>query len=149
MKGLADSLILHGEIETTLDKAKETRPYVERLITKAKKGDLHNRRAIIAAVQTREAAAKLVNDIAPKLTARTSGYLRIERTTVRRGDNAQLATVSFVDDLQAAPVAKKAEKKSTAAKTDEKSIKEDETKKAEKKTPAKKPAAKKKAEAKK
>ncbi len=121
MKGLADSLILHGEIETTLDKAKETRPYVERLITKAKKGDLHNRRAIISALQTKEAAQKLVNDIAPKLTSRNSGYLRIERTTLRRGDNAQLATVSFVDDLSAAPVAKSAAK--TAEKSTEKASK--------------------------
>lgn len=134
MKGLADSLILHGEIETTLTKAKETLPYVERLITKAKKGDLHNRRMVINALQTREAAQKLVNEIAPKLTSRVSGHLRIERTTVRRGDNAQLATVSFVDDLKSAPVAKKAEKTSAASAP---------TKSASKTTATKKPVAKK------
>ncbi|MCA9324323.1 50S ribosomal protein L17 [Candidatus Saccharibacteria bacterium] len=110
IKGLADSLVLHESIETTLPKAKEIVPYVERLITKAKKGDLHNRRQIIASLQTLEAAHKLVDDIAPKLKGRVSGHLRIERTDSRRGDNAQLARVSFVDDLKTAPVAKKAEK---------------------------------------
>jgi len=83
-------------------------PYVEKLITKAKKGDLHNRRQIIADLQTIEAAHKLVDQIAPKLTGRTSGHLRIEKTRLRRGDNAQMARVSFVDDLKEAPVAKSA-----------------------------------------
>lgn len=109
VKGLADSLIQHGSIETTLPKAKTLRPYVEKLVTKAKKGDLHSRRQVIAKVQTTAAAHKLVDDIAPKLSARTSGYLRIERTKLRRGDNAQMAKIGFVDDLQAAPAAKKAE----------------------------------------
>jgi large subunit ribosomal protein L17 len=108
MKGLADSLIIHERIETTLPKAKELRPYVEKLVTKAKVGDLHNRRQIVSSLQTVEAAHKLVDDIAPKLSARNSGYLRIERTTFRRGDNAEMATISFVDDLKEAPVAKAA-----------------------------------------
>jgi large subunit ribosomal protein L17 len=111
LASLAESLILHESIETTLPKAKEIVPYVERLITKAKKGDLHNRRSVIAQLQTLEAAHKLVDDIAPKLGARSSGHLRIERTTMRRGDNAQLARVSFVDGLKDAPkAAKPAEK---------------------------------------
>lgn len=100
MKGLADSLIKYESIETTLPKAKEIVPYTERLITKAKKGDLHNRRQIIARLHTIESAHKLVDEIAPRLKGRNSGHLRIERTTVRRGDNAQLARVSFVDDLK-------------------------------------------------
>ena len=107
IQGLAESLILHESIETTLEKAKDLRPFVEKLVTKARKGDLHNRRQIIKALQTLEAAHKLVDEIAPKMQ-RTSGYLRIEKTTARRGDNAQLARISFVDDLQSAPVAKKA-----------------------------------------
>jgi large subunit ribosomal protein L17 len=111
IKGLADSLIKYESIETTLPKAKEIVPYVERLITKAKVGDLHNRRQIIASLQTVESAHKLVDDIAPKLSGRESGHLRIERTTLRRGDNTQLARVSFVDELKEAPVAKKAVKK--------------------------------------
>ena len=122
IKSLAESLILQESIETTIYKAKEILPYVEKLITKAKKGDLHNRRQIIASLQTLEAAHKLVDDIAPKLKGRVSGHLRIERTTTRRGDNAEMAKISFVDDLNIAPVAKveadkpKAEAKKTAVK---------------------------------
>lgn len=101
LKSLAESLIKYESIETTLSKAKEIVPYTEKLITKAKKGDLHNRRQIIARLQTLDSAHKLVDEIAPKLAARNSGHLRIERTTLRRGDNAQLARVSFVDDLTA------------------------------------------------
>ncbi len=106
IKSLADSLIQHEAIETTLPKAKEIVPYVEKLITKAKKGDLHNRRLIIKSLHTVASAHKLVDEIAPKLKGRTSGYLRVERTITRRGDNAQLAKVSFVDDLKVSPVAK-------------------------------------------
>lgn len=115
MKGLADSLIKYESIETTLPKAKEVVPYIEKLITKAKKGDLHNRRQIIASLQTLESAHKLVDEIAPKLTGRNSGHVRIERTTTRRGDNAQLARVSFVVDLKEAPVAKAAKKEEKPA----------------------------------
>lgn len=124
LKGLADSLVKYESIETTLPKAKEVVPYVEKLITKAKKGDLHNRRMVISSLQTLESAHKLVDEIAPKLKGRVSGHLRITRTSLRRGDNAQLARISFVDDLKTAPVAK--------AVTEEKP-----------KTPTKKPAAKK------
>jgi large subunit ribosomal protein L17 len=105
VKGLADSLIKYESIETTLPKAKEVVPFVEKLITKAKKGDLHNRRQVISSLQTVASAHKLVDEIAPKLKGRVSGHLRIERTRLRRGDNAQLARVSFVDDLAVAPVA--------------------------------------------
>lgn len=105
IKSLADSLVKYESIETTLPKAKEVVPYVEKLITKAKKGDLHNRRQVISGLQTLTSAHKLVDEIAPKLTGRVSGHLRIEKTSLRRGDNAQLARVSFVDDLKSAPVA--------------------------------------------
>jgi large subunit ribosomal protein L17 len=116
IKGLAESLIIHESIETTLPKAKAVVPYVEKLITKAKKGDLHNRRQVISSLQTISTAHKLVDEIAPKLGKRDSGYFRIKRTTLRRGDNAELARVSFVDDLKEAPVAKAAEKPKTEAK---------------------------------
>lgn len=124
IKGLADSLVKYESIETTLPKAKEIVPYIEKLITKAKKGDLHNRRQIISKLQTIASAHKLVDEIAPKLVGRNSGHLRIVKTRTRRGDNAQLARVSFVDDLDEAPVATtvakpvaKAAAKPTAAKT--------------------------------
>jgi large subunit ribosomal protein L17 len=108
IKALAEALIIHESIETTLPKAKAVVPYVEKLITKAKKGDLHNRRQVLAALQTVATAHKLVDEIAPKLGGRNSGYFRIVRTTNRRGDNAEMARVSFVDDLKEAPVAKAA-----------------------------------------
>jgi len=109
IKGLADSLVKYESIETTLPKAKEVVPYLEKLITKAKKGDLHHRRQVISGLQTIASAHKLVDEIAPKLSARASGHLRITKTGQRRGDQAQLARVSFVDDLKAAaPVAKPA-----------------------------------------
>lgn len=115
IKGLADSLIKYESIETTLPKAKEVVPYVEKLITKAKKGDLHSRRQVISSLQTLTSAHKLVDELAPKMTGRNSGHLRIERTRTRRGDNAQLARISFVDDLKEAPVAKAAAKVETPA----------------------------------
>ena len=120
IKGLAESLIIHESIETTLPKAKAVVPYVEKLITKAKKGDLHNRRQVIANLQTVSTAHKLVDEIAPKLAKRDSGYFRIKRTTLRRGDNAELARVSFVDDLKEAPVAKAAAKPKAEAKSEAK-----------------------------
>lgn len=126
MKGLADSLVKYQTIETTLPKAKEIVPYVEKLITKAKKGDLHNRRQVISDMQTVASAHKLVDEIAPKLSGRNSGHLRIERTHARRGDNTQMARVSFVDDLSEAPVAKAVAKPVVAKPA----------------TPARKPAAK-------
>jgi large subunit ribosomal protein L17 len=138
MKGLADSLVKYESIETTITKAKEVVPYVEKLITKAKKGDLHNRRQIISELQTIESAHKLVDEIAPKLGGRNSGHLRVERTRLRRGDNAQLARVSFVDDLKEAPVAKAAASVPKAP-----TVKPTTTTPVTKKAPAKKPTARK------
>ncbi|HUD81757.1 MAG TPA: 50S ribosomal protein L17 [Patescibacteria group bacterium] len=105
VKSLAESLIKYQAIETTLPKARELVPYVEDLITKAKKADLHNRRMIIAKLQTTASAHKLIDEIAPQLKSRSSGHLRIEKTVNRRGDNALLARVSFVDKLSAAVTA--------------------------------------------
>lgn len=135
MKGLADSLFKYESIETTLPKAKEIVPYAERLITKAKKGGLHNRRQIIAKIQTIESAHKLIDEIAPKLTGRTSGHLKVERTTMRRGDNAQMATVSFVDDLTkpASKVKVEVEKPKAASTKAKAPAKKPATKKVEKK----------------
>lgn len=141
MKGLADSLVKYESIETTLPKAKEIVPYVEKLITKAKKGDLHNRRQVISGLHTVESAHKLVDEIAPKLKGRDSGHLRVTRTVTRRGDNAQLARVSFVDDLAEAPVAKAAAPVAKAETVEKPKA----AAKPATKAPAKKPAAKKEA----
>ncbi len=114
LKGLATNLVEHGSIETTLPKAKELVRYIEKLITKAKKGDLANRRMVIAKLNTQAAAFKLVDEIAPQLSGRTSGHVRVERTRVRIGDGAQLARISFVDELKdiAKPAPKAAVKES-------------------------------------
>ena len=101
IKGLAEALIINEQITTTHAKAKEVLPYLEKLITKAKAGGLHNRRQVISSLQTLQAANKLVDELAPKLNARNSGYLRIKRSTTRKGDNAQMAVIQFVDDLRA------------------------------------------------
>lgn len=100
IKSLASSLVEHGRIETTLPKAKELRRYIEKVITKAKKGDLANRRRVIASLNTLALANKLVDEIAPQLAHRTSGHVRIERTRLRVGDGAQMAIIEFVDELK-------------------------------------------------
>jgi len=123
LKGLATSLVEHGKIETTFPKAKELVRYIEKLITKAKKGDLANRRRVIAGLSTQAMAFRLVDVIAPQLTARNSGHVRVERTRLRVGDGAQMATIAFVDEIsdvaptveavKAKPVAKPAAKPAT------------------------------------
>lgn len=107
LKGLATSLVMEESIETTLPKAKELVRYIEKLITKAKKGNLANRRAVIAGLSTQVAAVKLVDQIAPQLTGRTSGHVRVERTRLRVGDGAQMAIIEFVDELKPMPKAAK------------------------------------------
>lgn len=109
LKGLASQLVEHGNIETTLPKAKELTRYIEKLITKAKKGDLHNRRQVIAGLSTQAAAFKLVDEIAPQLTGRTSGHVRVARTRLRIGDGAQMASIAFVDDIKPSPKPEKKE----------------------------------------
>lgn len=111
LKGLATSLVEHGSIETTFPKAKELSRYIEKVITKAKKGDLHNRRQVIAKLSTQAAAFKLVDEIAPQLGGRTSGHVRVERTRLRVGDGAEMARISFVDELKAVAKPEKKEKK--------------------------------------
>lgn len=103
VKGLATSLVMEERIETTLPKAKELVRYIEKLITKAKRGDLANRRTVIAGLSTQAAAFKLVDQIAPQLSGRTSGHVRVERTRLRVGDGAQMAIIEFVDELKEMP----------------------------------------------
>lgn len=99
LRGLCKSLFEHGRIETTLPKAKELRRYAERLITRAKKGDLASRRLVISRLGGDLFIANLlVDQIAPQIK-RTSGFLRIERTGLREGDRAQMAVIEFVDEI--------------------------------------------------
>ena len=97
-RGLMCSLIKYQSITTTLARAKEIRRMTEKLITLARKGGLANRRLIIARLNDLEAASILVDVIAPQIK-RDSGYLRIERAGIRRGDNAEMGTISFVDEF--------------------------------------------------
>lgn len=129
IKGLADSLVKYESVETTLPKAKEVVPYMEKLITKAKQGDLAARRQVISGLQTVASAHKLVDEIAPKLKGRTSGHLRIVKTGTRRGDNAGLARISFVDDLKPAPPSTPATPASTPVKPTNKNPKKPTAKK--------------------
>lgn len=121
IKSLSDSLILDESIETTLPKAKAVARYTEKLVGKAKKSQdsLHRRRQVIAGLNTLEAAHKLVDEIAPVLSGRNSGYFRVERLGYRQGDNAQLAKVSFVDELKH-PNNTKTEKAPKSATTEDK-----------------------------
>jgi large subunit ribosomal protein L17 len=109
MKGLATSLVMQGKIETTLPKAKELVRYIEKIITKSKKGGLDNRRRVIAALSTQEAANRLFDVIAPQLTGRNSGHVRVKKTSLRVGDGSQMATIAFVDDIKDVPTEKPAE----------------------------------------
>ena len=98
VRGLMCSLIKYQSITTTLARAKEMRRSTEKLITLAKKGDLASRRLIIARLDDMETADLLVDVIAPQIK-RNSGYLKIERAGFRKGDHSEMATISFVDDI--------------------------------------------------
>ena len=98
MRGLMISLVEHGTITTTLPKAKELRPQAEKMITVARQGSLAGRRRLIAKLNV-DTANRLVDVVAPSLK-RDSGYLRVTRLDQRRvGDNAELATIEFVDEI--------------------------------------------------
>jgi len=94
---MAASLIKHEQITTTLPKAKELRPFVEKLVTLAKKGDLHARRIAISRVRDVDQVGKLFGTLGPRLKARNGGYLRVLKAGFRYGDNAPMAVIEFVD----------------------------------------------------
>lgn len=94
---MAASLIKHEQIVTTLPKAKELRPFVEKLVTLAKKGDLHNRRIAISRVRDVPQVAKLFSVIGPRYKGRNGGYIRVLKAGFRHGDNAAMAVIEFVD----------------------------------------------------
>ena len=94
---MAASLILHEQIVTTLPKAKEIRPIVEKLVTLGKRGDLHARRQAISQIRDVAVVSKLFDAIATRYANRNGGYLRIMKAGYRHGDNAPLAVIEFVD----------------------------------------------------
>ncbi len=91
------ALIKHEQIVTTLPKAKDLRPIVEKLVTLGKRGDLHARRQVIAQIGNENVVKRLFDTIAPRYATRNGGYLRIMKAGFRRGDNAPLAVIEFVD----------------------------------------------------
>jgi large subunit ribosomal protein L17 len=97
LRNLATSLIENGAIVTTEAKAKELRPFVEKIISKAKTGTLHNRRLAGRHIQKRAAADKLFQEIGPKFATRPGGYTRILKTTHRKGDGAEMARIELVE----------------------------------------------------
>ena len=94
---MAASLIKHEQITTTLPKAKELRPFVEKLVTLGKKGDLHARRQAISAVRDVTQVGKLFDTLGPRYAERSGGYIRIMKAGYRHGDNAPMAVIEFVD----------------------------------------------------
>jgi large subunit ribosomal protein L17 len=99
---LAVSLIEHEQIVTTLPKAKDLRPIVEKLVTLGKRGDLHARRQVIAQIGNDDVVKRLFDTIAPRYATRNGGYLRIMKAGFRQGDNAAMAVIEFVDRDSAA-----------------------------------------------
>jgi large subunit ribosomal protein L17 len=110
---LATSLFEHKTITTTQAKAKRLRPIAEKLISLAKKGDLHSRRRVMRIIRDKSVVHELFTEIAVEFTGRNGGYTRIIKVGTRKGDNAPLATIELVDDET-----KKAEKKAPASKKD-------------------------------
>ncbi len=99
---MASSLIKHEQINTTLPKAKELRPIVEKLITLGKRGDLHARRLAYARIPDRAMVSKLFDVLGPRYADRQGGYIRIIRANFRHGDCAPMAYIEFVDrDVEA------------------------------------------------
>ncbi|MBK1784012.1 50S ribosomal protein L17 [Prauserella cavernicola] len=96
LANLATSLFEHGKITTTEAKAKRVRPLAEKLITKAKRGDLHNRRQIMRVIRDKDVVHKLVAEIGPFFVDRPGGYVRITKTLPRKGDNAPMAVIELV-----------------------------------------------------
>jgi large subunit ribosomal protein L17 len=96
LKNLATNLFKHGRIETTTAKAKELRPYAERLITLARKGDLHSRRMVGKKIQDRQVVGQLFDEIGPRFRERPGGYTRILKLGHRKGDAADMALIELV-----------------------------------------------------
>ena len=119
LANLATALFEHGRIQTTEAKAKRLRPLAEQLITKAKRGDLQNRRRVLRIIRDRGVVHTLFTEIAPRYEARNGGYTRIVKVAARKGDNAPMALIELVEELAAPAPAKpsRSRKKAAAKKT--------------------------------
>jgi len=101
LANLATSLFEHGRITTTEAKAKRLRPFAEKLISKAKRGDLHNRREVMRVIRDKDIVHKLFAEIGPFFGNRDGGYTRITKTMPRKGDNAKMAVIALVTEQTA------------------------------------------------
>ena len=122
LKGLVASLLEHERIETTVAKAKEIRKIAEKIITLGIKGDLHSKRLALSYLSNRTAMSKLFSEIAPRLSGRNGGYLRIVQTRNRVNDSSPMAVLEFVDyeDIRKSKEVKKSKEKKTEKKETEK-----------------------------
>ena len=102
LRNMATSLFRHGRISTTTAKAKELRPYAEKLITLAKRGDLHSKRIAARQIADREVLVSLFDDIGPRFAERPGGYTRILKLGHRKGDGAEVAMIELVENEQPA-----------------------------------------------
>jgi large subunit ribosomal protein L17 len=117
LANLATSLFEHDRITTTEAKAKRLRPLAERLITFAKRGDLHARRQVMTVIRDKDVVHKLFAEIGPKMAERPGGYTRIVKTGPRKGDNAPMAIIELVEELKSVVAeAERARGTKTAAK---------------------------------
>jgi large subunit ribosomal protein L17 len=109
LANLATALFTHGRIQTTETRAKRLRPLAERLVTFAKRGDLHARRRVMTIIRDKSAVHKLFMEIAPQVDKREGGYTRIIKTGYRKGDNASMAVIELVlEPVNPKPKTKKA-----------------------------------------
>jgi large subunit ribosomal protein L17 len=112
LKNLASSLILHGKIETSVTKAKFLRPFVEKLITKAKDSSYNSLRTLRSRLSDEAVIRKLVTEVAPKMKERNGGYTRISKLgIIRKGDNSEMAKIELVQESLSNNVAEKEETK--------------------------------------
>ena len=114
LANLATALFEHGRITTTESRARTLRPVAEKLITKAKKGDLHNRREVLKTIRDKSVVHVLFTEIGPKMAERPGGYTRITKIGNRKGDNAPMAVIELVQEAYK-PAEKKPAKKAAAA----------------------------------
>jgi len=129
LANLASALFEHGRITTTETRARRLRPVAEKLITKAKKGDLHNRREVLKTIRDKSVVHTLFTEIAPTFAERPGGYTRITKIGPRKGDNAPMAVIELVTEAykpKAPSTKKKTEKAAAPAPVVEETVVEDE-----------------------
>jgi large subunit ribosomal protein L17 len=131
LANLAKALFEHGRITTTEAKARRLRPVAERLITKAKKGDIHNRRQVLQQITDKGVVHTLFTEIAPRYENRPGGYTRITKIGNRRGDNAPMAVIELVEALTVAQQATGEAEAATKRAVKEDALKKDEAPQAE------------------